>query len=1179
MGSNDRKTALRLIEDGLPFDDVPHVAASDEQMRSFERAAEQMRQFKAPALWNPSDHHSYMLFGLLDGTGNDVDQDPLHPTNVARLREQIRKHNASGVDNVVFEYLPGPGTQTNFFTNSLDGGTGATALDRSEEMYWKLVRQTQGIYERDPQAKINIHLEGFSRGASTVPMVARLIHDRGIPDLKTEVQQTDENGKVTRSFGRFHQPAGQTPMSVGLYDPVPTGIQKYVDRRLPPSVVSGFQISSADELRKPFPVDRIIPEGLSADRRFLSVSVSGAHADVGGWYLRSGLADRSMNLMTDYRNALMGIPLFQRLHETDDSRLNVVHQSHTNWKFRLTGIADRDSPEGEVTRLVPDMTHATPPGQVVHVHEQAPEPANAMARRLQAHAQPVGRTPHVGPPEQTSAEGLLARLARDPTVELRPYEPRVPMSSGTRAAIGGLALNAVALAYEWNETRERAQTFRDTLGNDTAANDAYARFGAQTAGTLVGGTLGTSAAVALGAGSGGTFVLVTADAYLFGKAADNAVAMLQNQRIYSQTDCDGVAWEFNGKQWVRDDLRADLADDGRDMAQRRSFSALPEKARELSYRAGVEAVEQALGKVPEPRNPFVQPANGDDPAHLKTGDWTYSAESSRWSRSVADSVDRNDRPIWEPAPEYASPERAAQLSAQAMRVIDNNLTAGPAAVAARYQIGYHAYGYEYEGAVPASVAKALSPDQLQASDGAHYSRDAQGTWTHQGEPALPNRALELELTRDRLSPALEDHERQLTAIPPWQPPSPEQADRAMLRQLYVDNGWNPDLKPERFEASYAAVQRTRAEQGVGRENTSLALDRDAVGKFSLDSPIQHLRRDADGVVRVAATTRPDEIALVQDEARVRQPHAGTPMHAVPERSISLATPDERDVGEQPFREANRHGLPATGFAEQETRVAIDHAQAIQHEHAVATHAVSPSAPGRRNTEDRDEREPERVARAPMQPGTDKTITPESIEGHRAVTREDRDGERHPDNAPDPRKTAAHAPAKPAQPLVTQSEHPAHAMYTQALNALRTSPNIPAGTFTQHEEQKLAAGLAAQALSQQDRFPKPQVDAVVMNNDGMKLIAVYGPLESPANRLAPIDIQQSLSIASIEQSSDVSRAAMHSLQQQQQQEQAQTQAETLGVEMPTSSGPVMRIGARTPMPASGPNGDGGGDGGD
>jgi hypothetical protein len=37
-------------------------------------------------------------------------------------------------------------------------------------------------------------------------------------------------------------------------------------------------------------------------------------------------------------------------------------------------------------------------------------------------------------------------------------------------------------------------------------------------------------------------------------------------------------------------------------------------------------------------------------------------------------------------------------------------------------------------------------------------------------------------------------------MPEWQPLTPEQQDRANLRQLYADHGVNPN--PERFEAAY-----------------------------------------------------------------------------------------------------------------------------------------------------------------------------------------------------------------------------------------------------------------------------------------------------------------------------------------------------------------------------------------
>lgn len=172
------------------------------------------------------------------------------------------------------------------------------------------------------------------------------------------------------------------------------------------------------------------------------------------------------------------------------------------------------------------------------------------------------------------------------------------------------------------------------------------------------------------------------------------------------------------------------------------------------------------------------------------------------------------------------------------------------------------------------------------------------------------------------------------------------------------------------------------------------------------------------------------------------------------------------------------------------------------------------------------------------------------------------------------KREAYTPAQ----MMSEPGHPAHAMYTQALNGLRTSANIPAGTFTQHEEEKLAAGIVAQAMSQKDSFPKASVDHVVMNKDGTMVIGVQGGLDNPANRLAGVNIQQALSVSSIEQSSDVARTAIQTMQQK--KEQAQMQAETLGIDVSAPAGPIMRMGARTLTPASsssggGDDGDGGG----
>ena len=71
--------------------------------------------------------------------------------------------------------------------------------------------------------------------------------------------------------------------------------------------------------------------------------------------------------------------------------------------------------------------------------------------------------------------------------------------------------------------------------------------GASSTSAFAGAAMGTGLAAGLGFGSGGTFALVTAEAYFFSAVADKAVTMWQDKKIYTQTDRNDVQWEFNGK--------------------------------------------------------------------------------------------------------------------------------------------------------------------------------------------------------------------------------------------------------------------------------------------------------------------------------------------------------------------------------------------------------------------------------------------------------------------------------------------------------------------------------------------------------------------------------------------------------------------------------------------------------
>jgi peptidoglycan hydrolase-like protein with peptidoglycan-binding domain len=1006
--------------------------------------------------------------------------------------------------------------------------------------------------------------------------------------------------------------------------------------------------------------------------------------------------------------------------------------------------------------------HRDPQDRLAESGKLSPETLEALRReRLDAGKPTISA-------RDSDAWSTVDELVRPgaPPARTPPPEPADPYPR-LRGFNAGLAIEAGLTAYEWNETRQRAQVFKETLHNETAAVDAYVRQGAQTGGAVAGGVAGTGAAVLLNTGTAGTATLVAADAYLFGKAAEHGVELWQKHRIYHVND-DGVDWNFNGTQWIREDLRADLVADGQNVARQQDFAAPPDQARELSTKASAKAVEIELGQVPTPRDPFVQSAgDGGDP-------WRYQPDGGVWTREVVTAYDVNGIASAKETVE-AKGEQAAQLSAQAQRIIDANLQAGPAEIATQYQRGHKAHGYDQTpaGDMPPAVATALNPDLLQASDGNHYRRDALGEWANDGQAANAQRALELELTRDRLLPALQDHQQQLANMPPWQPPTPEQQDQAFLREAYLNRGIDRDTKPEDFEASYLAVQRTRDATGVSAASTSLVLGQDASGQYTPDSPIHHVRFDADGTVQIAATTTREDIAKALADVRARS--EDTPQQASPERTITLASPEERNAREQAQREANRqglsqddaqqaahaavvgasarvadaeakdipqaqsergqdtptaqdnpqaaavaamarnvrdddsarlereradaernatertaakieptptpertsetptslaadrdppqarmdlgatpakhdsdtlrlgsrgdevellqyrldrqgyrgpdgepipqtgqygpdtehavrqfqtlHGMPATGVAEQDTREDVDRALAAQREReraepmparempepVIAPRTVGLTASGGRDGEDRNEREPQHVARAEAQPIAVAATMPDFALAHRAATRDERDDESRSRAQTDRTPTTTPETAQPAASLMTQRGHPAHTMYTQALNLIERGDVVPAGLLTQEEKSHLAAGVVAQSLSYDNSMT--QIDTLFRNTNEpahsglpLSLIAFQGDVTTDYYHRASVNVQEAMQTP-IEESSQTAQKAMHERQLTLEQRQAQEQALK---ERQETEGPIMRIGPRTltqgPQDDGGSDGGGGGDGG-
>lgn len=514
------------------------------------------------------------------------------------------------------------------------------------------------------------------------------------------------------------------------------------------------------------------------------------------------------------------------------------------------------------------------------------------------------------------ADGILPQVEGIATIDelVRPgaaparaviAEPMLPGLHRAATLAGASTLGLAASAYDASETGQRVSTLL-AQDNPLAAQSALTHYAARGAGGWVGGAV---TGFAVGWGSGPAVIgFVAVGAVAGSQIGENVATWWDNKQIYEQKDSQGVEWEFDGRQWLRQE-QADLNDDGIDAPTKQSFSALPDKARELTFKASGAATELAFGKIERPRDPYDLPANDMDSPSLGDANWKRNADTGDWQRETI--VARTDRGQPLTRTDIASPERAAELEREAGQVVQANIAAGPAPIAARYQLAYKACGWHAFGQEPTAVAAALDAERLAASDEKTYRRDDAGQWrTDSGDTARGNIARELDGMREQLRPALARHAEQLAAMPTWAPPTRDELDRINLRSAYEAVGVAP--RPERFEAALEAVQRTREAQGVDPNLSSLYLGRNDKNGYDTHSPIVHLARDAKGV-HVAAVTSAQEIELAlldlrgMDSPPPPAPAADSPTPGASELRIAAMSPQQRDAQEQMIREANRQG--------------------------------------------------------------------------------------------------------------------------------------------------------------------------------------------------------------------------------------------------------------------------------
>nr|WP_244183546.1 hypothetical protein [Xanthomonas codiaei] len=439
-------------------------------------------------------------------------------------------------------------------------------------------------------------------------------------------------------------------------------------------------------------------------------------------------------------------------------------------------------------------------------------------------------------------------------------------SASTLVRSGGLlatGADAVLTARRSSELLEQ--------GNATAAQSEVQHAIARNAGGWAGGA---STAAAIGGSGFVPAALVVGDALLMSKAFDKGADLLDNRAIYHQTDKAGVEWQFNGRNWQRD-AAIELAQDDGSTSGEQPVVASYEKSQELGALANAKAVELALGKVPAPQDPFNLPARASDQVGLDNQNWRRNPTTELWERPVKTAMSgANDRGSYEH--QTASPDRAQQLTQEALGRIESNIATEREAIAAAYLENHAAqraqsYGVEVPSAVQAAQAKAGA---VLGSDAQLYQRTESGQWAGKDGVASGNLAVDLELTNQMRQPSLERSQEALAAIQALPAPTAKQMEQNELLHRYRAAGVDLNVNPQTQQAVELASQRTVAANGITGP-TMQQLQRNASGQYGYDSPIAYLQRGSDGITRVVAVTTSEDIRQALSEAQGHRQESAT----------------------------------------------------------------------------------------------------------------------------------------------------------------------------------------------------------------------------------------------------------------------------------------------------------------
>jgi hypothetical protein len=246
----------------------------------------------------------FQFVAAFDGTWNSRNDPALsnapNPTNVDELQGLVQQGDETGS-----QYYPGVGSR-----GPLSRLIGASLLPEyevvtaAEDAYRDFVNQAQTWREkvaaslapedRSPERisellDISVSSISFSRGATSQLMFARMLHERGLPDIRTsyEVQVTEIQGEQTivrteTRYSVYLKSPGEVPVAAMLmYDPVGTFVPGNMS--VSPNVRSVLVVGAKDEHRASFAAMQLTDPN-NPDPRIQVLWNAGAHSDIGGGY-------------------------------------------------------------------------------------------------------------------------------------------------------------------------------------------------------------------------------------------------------------------------------------------------------------------------------------------------------------------------------------------------------------------------------------------------------------------------------------------------------------------------------------------------------------------------------------------------------------------------------------------------------------------------------------------------------------------------------------------------------------------------------------------------------------------------------------------------------------------------------------------------------------------------------